>query len=66
MKAGSLLFLDLSEQARILEDREGFLRAYLDALAARLAALGAKRVRKGGGYYWLLKPDLDPGEEIQL
>lgn len=63
---GSFLFLDLTDQARILLDRDGLLRDYLDRLAARLKAMGARRVRKGGGYYWLLKPDYRPGDRIEL
>jgi hypothetical protein len=38
----------------------------MNRLRRRLKALGARRVRLGGGYYWLLKPDLKPGETIPL
>lgn len=47
LEHGSLLFLDLPDQARILYDEHGLLRAYLDRLAARLRAMGARRVAKG-------------------
>lgn len=63
---GSPLFLDMTDQAWILFDRDDFLADYLTDLKARLNAMGAKRVYRGGGYYWLLKPDLQPGEEIKL
>lgn len=63
---GSLLFLDMVDQAAILFDREHFLRRYLEGLRARLAALGARRVYRRGGYYWLLKPGLTPGEDLRL
>lgn len=63
---GSFLFLDMTDQARILYDREGFLRSYLDDLAQRLKVMGAHRVYSHGGYYWVLKPDLKPGEKIVL
>lgn len=66
VEQGSLLFLDMTDQAKILFDRNGFLRGYLDNLAGRLAKMGARRVYRGGGYYWLLKPDLKPGEDIAL
>lgn len=66
MRAGSLLHLDLTDQARIFHDPQGVLRAYLDELAARLRALGARRVHRGGGYYWLLKPDYRWGDRIEL
>jgi uncharacterized protein len=61
VQKGSLLFLDMVDQAVILYDRDRFLRRYLDHLKARLEALGARRVYRRGGYYWLLKPDLKPG-----
>ncbi|HVZ33367.1 MAG TPA: nucleotidyltransferase domain-containing protein [Polyangiaceae bacterium] len=63
---GSPLLLDMTREVRILIDRGGFLRDRLDRLHARLTALGAQRIRKKGGYYWLLQPDLKPGEDIQL
>jgi len=63
---GSLLFLDMTDEARILYDRDSFLRDYLQGLSARLKALGAHRVYREGGYYWILKPDLKPGENIVL
>lgn len=65
LRAGSLLHLDLTDQARILYDPRGELRGYLDELAARLRALGARRVYRGGGYYWLLQPDYRWGDRIE-
>jgi predicted nucleotidyltransferase len=63
---GSFLFLDMTDQARILYDQDGFLRSYLDGLSERLKAMGAKRVYSKGAYYWVLKPGLKPGEDIVL
>lgn len=63
---GSPLFLDMTEEARILYDPNNTLADYLEGLRSRLRALGARRVRAGGGYYWLLKPDLKPGEDFTL
>ena len=63
---GSPLFLDMTLHARMLADRDEFLSRYLDRLRARLHELGAQRVRRGGGYYWILKPGYQPGEEIRL
>lgn len=64
--AGSPLFLDMVEDARILHDPEGFLGGYLERLRARLKALGARRIRRGNAWYWELKPDLKPGEVFAL
>jgi predicted nucleotidyltransferase len=66
MRQGSFLHLDLTDQARILYDPQGVLRGYLDDLAGRLRAMGAKRVWRDGGYYWILKPDYRPGDRIEL
>jgi hypothetical protein len=66
VEQGSPLFLDMTEKVRILFDREGFLASYLDRLRGRLKALGSKRIQSGGGWYWVLKPDLKPGERIDL
>jgi hypothetical protein len=64
--AGSPLLLDMIEDARLLIDRDGVLRGALDAFAARLAALGARRVWRGSAWYWDLKPDYRPGEVFEL
>lgn len=66
VEQGSPLFLDMTDQAKILLDRNGFFADHLDNLRKRLREQGAKRVRLGGGYYWILKPDLAPGEKIPL
>jgi predicted nucleotidyltransferase len=62
VEAGSPLFLDMVEDARIIHDPEGFLGGYLEGLRTRLRRLGARRIRRGNGWYWELKPDLQPGE----
>jgi len=66
LRAGSPLYLDMTDQARILYDRGELLRGYLDDLARRLQILGARRVPFGGGYYWELKPDFRWGDRIEL
>ncbi len=63
---GSPLFLDMTEDARILYDRDGFFAAALDRLRARLKALGSRRIWCGNAWYWDLKPDYKPGEEFEL
>lgn len=66
VEAGSLLFLDMIEDARILYDEGGFFRAYLDRFHGRLQALGSRRIWRGNTWYWELKPDLKPGEVFTL
>lgn len=66
LEAGSPLFLDLVEDARILWDPQGVLAGFLDGLRARLAALGARRIWRGNAWYWDLKPDFRPGEVFSL
>jgi len=63
---GSPIFLDMTDTVRILIDQDNFLANYLNGLRERLNDMGAKRISKGGGYYWLLKPDMKPNEEIIL
>jgi predicted nucleotidyltransferase len=63
---GSPVFLDMTDTVRVLFDREEFFVGYIETLKERLSMLGARKVRFGGGYYWILKPDLKPGEEITL
>lgn len=64
--AGSPLFLDMVEDARILHDEGGFLAARLERLRVRLAELGSRRVWRGNAWHWVLKPDLEPGEVFEL
>jgi predicted nucleotidyltransferase len=66
VERGSPLFLDMTLEACILYDRDGFFARYLEGLRARLQALGSQRKQLCGGYYWVLKPDWKPGEEIRL
>ncbi|MFN4181000.1 MAG: nucleotidyltransferase domain-containing protein [Armatimonadota bacterium] len=60
------IYLDMTEDAVILFDRDGFLESILDNLRQRLRELGAQRREIEGVRYWVLKPDLKPGEVISL
>jgi predicted nucleotidyltransferase len=66
VEQGSPLFLDMVEDARILYDPESVLSRYLTRFRARLAELGARRIWRGEGWYWDLKPDFKPGEIVTL
>jgi hypothetical protein len=63
---GSPLLLDMTEDARIVYDRAGFLAQTLARLRSRLAASGARRIWKGNAWIWDLKPDYQPGDEFEL
>lgn len=60
------LYLDLVEDARLLYDRGGFFQTVLERLRISLKRLGAERRTRGRTRYWVLKPDLKPGEVFEL
>ena len=66
VRRGSPLFLGMLDDGRLLYDRGGFFAGELAALKERLDKLGSKRIWKGDAWYWDLKPDFKPGDEIVL
>lgn len=60
------LYLDLTEDALIIYDRDGFFERLLERLRIRLKELGAERVKFGRLWYWRLKKDYRFGEEIEI
>ena len=60
------LYLDLTEDAVLLYDADGFFAAVLDRLRASLRRLGSRRIREGRHWYWDLKPDFRRGDVIEL
>jgi predicted nucleotidyltransferase len=60
------VYLDMTEEAVLLDDKDGFLTGVLERLRQRLRELGARRKRLGHIHYWDLKPDFRPGEVIEL
>jgi len=61
-----LLYLDMTEEALILFDRDGFFAKLLTQVRTQLRKLGAQRKQLGRIHYWDLKPDFQPGEVITL
>ncbi len=60
-------YLDLLEEAVIILDRDDFMKRRMMELRGRLREMGARRIRlPGGAWYWELKPDLKPGEVVEL
>jgi predicted nucleotidyltransferase len=60
------LYLDMTVDAVVLHDRDGFFAGVLDRVRASLGRLGARRVRTGRTWYWDLKPDFRWGERIEI
>jgi len=60
------ILLDMTEDALIVYDRDGFLGAVLDDVRRKLRELGAKKIPTKRGYYWLLKPDAKPNEVVEI
>ncbi|HHV62901.1 MAG TPA: nucleotidyltransferase domain-containing protein [Firmicutes bacterium] len=66
IQRGSLLFLDMTQDAIILYDPQNFMGDFLERLKAKLNQLKARRVFRANAWYWDLKPDYRPGEDIGL
>lgn len=66
VERGSLLFLDMLEDGKILFDRDDFLKRYFGEWKKKLDKLGARRIHKGDAWYWILKEDYKPGEVFEL
>ncbi len=61
------VYLDMTEEAIILYERERFFTQRLAEMRARLAEPGSRRVwLPDGTWYWDLKPDLIAGEVFEL
>lgn len=59
---GGVFYVDVVEDARLLYDRDDFLKRFLDRLGLRVKQLGARRIRRGNAWYW----DLKPGDIFEL
>lgn len=66
VKRGSLFYLDLVDDARLLYDRDDFFKNFLHGLRRRLSELGARRIWRGNSWYWDLKPDFKAGDVFEL
>jgi hypothetical protein len=60
-------YLGMLTAHALLYDRDAFFATLLQRMKTRLAELGSeRRVDKDGYEYWDLKPDLKPGEAVEL
>ncbi len=61
------VYLDLVAEGEVLLDREGFMAGVFDEMRSRMKEMGTKRVfLPDGSWYWVLKPDLKFGEEVEI
>ncbi|HXZ90646.1 MAG TPA: nucleotidyltransferase domain-containing protein [Candidatus Dormibacteraeota bacterium] len=60
------ILLDLTDDAFIAYDRNGFLKGVLEDMKQRLRDLGARKVKARKGHYWILKPNTRPDEVIEI
>jgi hypothetical protein len=63
---GSLLFLDMIDDGKILYDREEFWQGFMCKFRERLRNLGARKIVQGDRWYWDLKPDYKPGDIFEI
>jgi hypothetical protein len=60
------LYLDMTEDAQLLYDRDAFFAGVLDRVRMSLKRLGSRRIREGKTWYWDLKPDFKRGDVIEI
>lgn len=59
------ILLDLTTDSIILYDT-GILREELDKIKIRLKELGSQKVKLKDSWFWILKPDIRPGENVVI
>lgn len=63
----SPLYLDMTEEVRLLYDRGGFFAGVLEGLRSRLRQAGSRRYSlPDGSWYWDLKPAFRFGEVVEI
>jgi len=65
LKAHPPVLLDLTTDSIILYDT-GILAEELDKIKKRLKELGSKKVKIKDSWFWILKPDVRPGESVVI
>ena len=63
LKSHPPVLLDLTTESIILHDT-GILREELNIIKKRLKELGSKKVKFKDSWFWILKPDIKPGENV--
>lgn len=65
LKAHPPILLDMTTDMITLYDK-GILNEEIDKLRKRLKLLGAKKVERDGSWFWILKPDVKLGENVEI
>lgn len=60
------ILLEISQEGLILFDKETFLKEELTQVKEALVRLGSRKKITPHGHYWTLKPDIKPGEIINI
>lgn len=60
------ILLDVADHGVIMYDREGFLEVILRDIRLKLGELGARKIAAKKGYYWVLKPDAQVTEDVEI
>lgn len=60
------ILLDMVDDSLILYDKNGFFNKVMRELRRKLEEMGAKKVKVGDGWYWILKPDAELGEVVKI
>jgi len=60
------ILIDISQEGIIHFDRDDFLAEHLRQIRESLRNLGSVKKSTPQGHYWILKPDLKPGEVIEI
>ncbi|WP_143588960.1 nucleotidyltransferase domain-containing protein [Thermoanaerobacterium sp. PSU-2] len=66
VKIGSLLFLDMINDAKILYDKNDFFSKYLTELSSNLKKMGAYKVGNNEKWHWVIKPDYKNDEVFHI
>ncbi len=67
LRENPVILLDIQEQGIIIFDKEGKLEKIINDFKRWMKSHGTrKEYINEHGYYWILKPDLKPGEELEI
>lgn len=64
-RSGFIVF-DIACDGRVVHDPTGRVSTYLEGVRRRLASRGAQRRSASGRTYWVLQPDVRPGQVVTL